>query len=652
MKMKTMLKILSVICAVLLALPAFSSLSATETEGVCGPSLRWKYKDAVLTISGEGPMYDYTRISPSALSTEPPWRYYSNSAARLVIEEGCTYIGENAFSRLETVSEIKFPENSLKELGEHSFSFMTNLRYAVLPDSIESISASAFSGCTALKYMKIGTGLETIPQSFCSDCRVLKTLIIPDNCKTILEYAFKSCSSLRELNISHIERIDSLAFQACPLTTVSFGSELKYMDSYAFSDCLSLSKVYFADDTDPIRVSNLFLGNTAYYSALSDGVYTMFNGKVLMCKGKYSGQTLTVPEGVTMIADHAFSGSTGLSSVNLPSSLESIGAFAFRDCSKLNSIYVPPTVTYLGENCLGKRAADMTYYNVDVFTIYGKGACAAEEYACAEGLDYVCRHKFSTVFSSSNCSEGVMRRRICDYCGCCIERELLPTAEHTYNAEVIPATCTDDGYTLLTCSVCGATDITDRVPAFGHIASDEWTVVQMGGCGCRGLAARLCTVCGAPAETIPLEKKTHTPSADYSRIVDPSCTEEGADAILCTVCGEAVSVKAVPKLEHIPSSEPRILNLPAEDDTVYGCRVYVCTVCGYVTRTEWFDSEGALVDPNGAYGAALYALNNAMISPITSFYAANIDFFPDGEIDSKDVITLRKFAETGSVPQY
>ncbi|MBR4552314.1 MAG: leucine-rich repeat domain-containing protein, partial [Bacteroidaceae bacterium] len=59
--------------------------------------------------------------------------------------------------------------------------------------------------------------------------------------------------------------------------------------------------------------------------------------------------SITIPSSVTSIEDYAFAGCTGLTSITIPSSVTSIGDYAFFDCYSLTSITIPESVTSIGD---------------------------------------------------------------------------------------------------------------------------------------------------------------------------------------------------------------------------------------------------------------------------------------------------------------
>ena len=60
-------------------------------------------------------------------------------------------------------------------------------------------------------------------------------------------------------------------------------------------------------------------------------------------------QSITIPSTVTSIGAYSFDGCTGLRSITMPSALSQIGAYAFRNCKGLTNISIPAGVTEIPE---------------------------------------------------------------------------------------------------------------------------------------------------------------------------------------------------------------------------------------------------------------------------------------------------------------
>ncbi len=79
--------------------------------------------------------------------------------------------------------------------------------------------------------------------------------------------------------------------------------------------------------------------NSQTYNVTSIGLMAFF----------YSDLTsITIPNSVTSIGDHAFGYCSGLTSITIPNSVTSIGRGAFQNCSGLTSITIPNGVTSIG----------------------------------------------------------------------------------------------------------------------------------------------------------------------------------------------------------------------------------------------------------------------------------------------------------------
>ena len=629
-------RILSFVAAFVIV---FSSVPAASgaVGGKCGDDLYWSFDNNVLTISGTGEMYDFIQKTPQNKPGEPPWRLYDTQTAKIVINEGCESIGEYAFYGFSPLTAVVLPKESLKKIGAYSFSRCSSLLSVKLPSSLVSTGKEAFSRCTSLKSVDFGNSSAPIAKNMFSEDSALANLVLSPNCREICSYAFNACTSLREVDLTNIERIEAFSFQKCPLTSVSFGKNLKYAESSVFYGCSSLSEINFDETAKPECINNMFLCQTPYYTSLESGLYTMFDGKVLMFKGTYAETSLAVEEGIEVIADGAFSGASKLVSVSFPTTLKAIGSFAFGDCKKLKSVFIPSTVENLYANCLGKITENMSYINLDGFTLYSKGCAAAVEYASDEAIAYVCEHDFDYIEEHASCDKTGYIKKVCRWCGACTEKTPVAPGEHAFETTVIKAGCESEGYTLRHCTVCGAEEKTDFVPALGHITPGEWTVISLPSCSAPGEVSALCERCGSALDTVYIEKTGHVASDAYETEIAPTCIDGGTLVKICTACGTVLDRKYVDAAGHIPDETPLTLTLPSEDGTLCGCSATVCSVCREILSIEWTDINGKSITDGAA--SALASVRSVMLCE-ADINIESIDYNSDGAFNVKDLKTL------------
>ncbi|MDD7771724.1 MAG: S-layer homology domain-containing protein [Firmicutes bacterium] len=121
--------------------------------------------------------------------------------------------------------------------------------------------------------------------------------------------------------------------------------------------------------------------------------------------------------------------------------------------------------------------------------------------------------------------------------------------KHTYEAVETPPTCSQQGYTTHTCSLCGESYIDNYVAALDH-NWDEGTVTLPPTATEDGIMTYCCTRCDeTKTAAIPVtgEGCTHSYAID---IVPPSCLQEGYAAYICTLCGDSYSVPYADALGH------------------------------------------------------------------------------------------------------
>ena len=110
------------------------ALTVQETMIASGEvgTLNWKLTDAgVLTISGTGAIPDYTNDTADSR----PWVDYWKKIKRLVVEDGVTRIGNQAFSGFEYMTSATIA-SSVTSIGDWAFYYCTSLSDVALGENV------------------------------------------------------------------------------------------------------------------------------------------------------------------------------------------------------------------------------------------------------------------------------------------------------------------------------------------------------------------------------------------------------------------------------------------------------------------------------------------------------------------------------------
>ena len=327
---------------------AVKAAAATIVDsGKCGDNVTYTlYSDGLLTISGVGIMYEYSRVQLGEPYISPtPWG--NKKFTRAVISDGVTSIGNYAFYGCHSLKRITIP-SGVTRIGDYAFENCSSLTSITIPDSVTSIGGAAFSGCRSLTSITIPDGVTSIYNGAFYDCSSLTNITIPDGVTSIGASAFY-CTGLTSVTIpDSVTSIDYAAFSDCSsLTSVTIGSGVTSIGNHAFFECSSLKSVTIGNSVTSIG-NYAFSGCSSLTSiTIPNSVKSIGYSAFSWCTGLTS---ITIPNSVKSIGYSAFSWCTGLTSITIPDSVTSIGNYAFRGCTGLTSIAIPDSVTNIGES--------------------------------------------------------------------------------------------------------------------------------------------------------------------------------------------------------------------------------------------------------------------------------------------------------------
>lgn len=120
---------------------------------------------------------------------------YQGPGGRVVIPEGVTAVGDEAFFQHTTLTEVRFHRN-ITEIGAWSFFGCTGLTRLEIPGSVKAIGDNAFAWCAGLREAVLEEGVEELGvQAFCK-CKSLKKLVLPESLQKMGCNALAGCNEL------------------------------------------------------------------------------------------------------------------------------------------------------------------------------------------------------------------------------------------------------------------------------------------------------------------------------------------------------------------------------------------------------------------------------------------------------------------------
>ena len=294
----------------------------------------------------------------SGVETVNPYAFNQcNLLATVVFKDSNTAnkkICERAFYYCGSLTEVDFG-NAVTSIGDYAFTVCSKIKSLEFPDSLTSIGQFAFSPYTDgtggtykesnLESVKFGTGLKTIGNYAFYDDRKISKLEFTDKLTSIGSYAFYNCGNLQSIAIpDNVTKIDNNTFENCSsLKSVSIGKSCTTISATAFNNATALEKITVSADNEK-------------YSSVDGALLNKEKTSIILYPKSKSGE-FVIPDTVTSIADRAFSSCPNLTKITIGANVESVGAYAFSDCSALSD------VVFKDSTMEKKVIGDYAFYN-------------------------------------------------------------------------------------------------------------------------------------------------------------------------------------------------------------------------------------------------------------------------------------------------
>ncbi len=300
-------------------------------------------------------------------------------------------IGPQVFADDQNLERITFNDN-LELIGNRAFHWCIALKEVTFPDSLTTIGVSAFSDCTALDTVNIGSGLTTIGDGAFTTSKIVKEatedviyigeengdkwlvgakvviandengekkidggvhgtdnyeLIVKDGTVGIAEGALSYVLS------DYNRDTEEYKFVFSKLDRVVIPDSVKYINGGAFRLCLNLSEVEIGSGVEEIGMAAFEMCNHLRKVDIpNESRLRTIGAYAFSCGARGVSGPMKDQLGVASSLGQPLGDPTGLEDINLPATLESIGAYAFYKTYFFNCTQYT-SVVYIGGWAVG-----------------------------------------------------------------------------------------------------------------------------------------------------------------------------------------------------------------------------------------------------------------------------------------------------------
>ena len=332
------------------------------------------YTDATIVnntlTSYNGPLTSLT-IPGGFIHEIGPSVFQESGVTSVTLGEGITALGLQAFRDCHQLTSVTLPQ-TLQSIGGYAFHGCDKLTTLALPESLRTIGDYAIYHCDRLTSLTLPSGLTSIGRYAFANCYALTSLTVPGSVTSIGTRFASGCRSITSITFE--EGITSLGqetlYSLPALRTARIPGSVTEIDDLMINSCnssLTIQCGLCSPAWEWARVPSRHLTVELFDAVIEGGTLVSYTGNRtalwppedlgLTAIGERAFQTNTsvqsvkIPEGVTQIGAYAFNNCYNLTTLFLPSTLDTVGRAAFRMCRSLQAVAFHPGLTSLPMEC-------------------------------------------------------------------------------------------------------------------------------------------------------------------------------------------------------------------------------------------------------------------------------------------------------------
>lgn len=492
--------------------------------------------------------------------------------------------------------------------------------------------------------------------------KYVKNIIIGHGVTSIGEGVFKFCSELEKVSISNtVTIIEDSAFSYCTsLKNITLPNSVTRIGNYAFSNCSNLKESLYLGSSeewsnisvgwynhnieDTVAFLEASCGDNVSWTVDMDTGTLIFSGEGEITNTSWSKiskyiNTVIINDGVTGVAEYAFSNNNSLKIVVIPDSMKNIGDFAFHVCRSLSHVFYSGTEKQwskinFGSNTDGLNSATIHYEcgNENPITDVVNENCTSD--GSCEVYCSICQTVISQIAIPANGHN--FENEICSDCG---KREDFIESSHPYEANF----CETKYIYEPNAKFIGVvfSDETEVEEEYDFIRIYNNTNELIGEYTGKELSGKRIVVHGNMVRVCLVSDKNYTyygyavadveyyyddcthANAEIIGVVEPDCTTIGSTGELyCTICEYRQTAIELPALGH---------------DYENG----ICARCGDELGYVYGDADGDNDITTRDVLLIRKHLGGLVNEDNLNVTAADVDL--DGDLTTRDVLAIRKY---------